>query len=123
MSERKDSSDDLANPADGAADETPEEKPEEKRSILLGLGFDGEDGHTRVSRVESSVVIGGSHSTHEQLSDSVLSFQDVLSRYGRRLEDLSPQEYYQIVSEIGGDPQAWLYGGFPPPSGRGWPRG
>ena len=119
MSERRDRDEDTANPGDVADDGT----PEEKRSILVGVGFDGDDGHTRVTRAESSVVLGGSHSTHEQLSDSVLSFQDVLSRYGRRLEDLSPQEYYQIVNEIGGDPQAWLYGGFPHPSGRGWPRG
>lgn len=115
MSEPRDRGEMAANSGDGAADET----PKEKQSILVGVGFDGEDGHTRVTRVESSLVLGGSQSTHAELSDNVLSFQDVLSRYGRRLEDLSPQEYYQIVNEIGGDPRAWLYSGFPSPPRRG----
>jgi hypothetical protein len=71
----------------------------------LGLAFDAEDGHTRLTRGKNLVLLGGSHETHEAMQETAAKINERLDKSGRRLEDLSPSEFRRICHEaIGGEP-------------------
>ena len=57
---------------------------------LLGVGLDGEDGHSRVTRGEDFYLVGGSHETHERMQGLIIRMNEKLKRRGKRFQDLSP---------------------------------
>ena len=65
-----------------------------KRALLLGLGFDGKDGHLRVTRGENYRLIGGSRETHEVMQEKAVKFNEELSRRGKRLAEISGEEFH-----------------------------
>ena len=73
-------------------------KREKKRALLLGLGLDGEDGHTRVTTGENFALIGGSEDTHGQMQEKTIRFNEELARRKKRLADVGPQEFLDIAS-------------------------
>jgi len=73
----------------------------EKRAWLLGLGLDCKDGHVRVTRGENFHLVGGSHETHEVMQEKAIKFNEKLEERGRRLEDISRDEFRAIAHEIG----------------------
>jgi hypothetical protein len=58
-----------------------------KQAALLGLGLDGDDGHTRLTRGKNFVLYGGSDETHTSMQETAL-------------EDVSPRELGEIFGEI-----------------------
>jgi hypothetical protein len=76
------------------------EKPLKRGTILCGLAFDNEDGHKRITTSEDFYVIGGSEKTHERLVEKVMEFREMIQKYGKKLENLSEAEYFDIVKEI-----------------------
>jgi hypothetical protein len=66
----------------------------------LGLGLDGDDGHTRLTRGDNFVLFGGSQETHAVMQETALKFNERLDRRGKRLEDVSPRELVDILREI-----------------------
>lgn len=88
-------------------DDQPEKK---KKSILLGMGFDNEDDHKRITEGENFLLAGGSQKTHDIMTQKVLEFNSLMNKkYGKKLEDLTRQEYYAIVRTIDGDQIHWQY--------------
>jgi hypothetical protein len=81
-------------------------KPD-KSAALLGLAFDNEDGHTRLTRGENYVLCGGSQDTHAVMQETAVKINEHLDRKGKRLEDASAGELRSICREvaesIGGD--------------------
>ena len=77
----------------------PAEEP--KRAFLLGLGLDNQDGHLRLTRGENFHLIGGSEETHETMQEKALKFNEKLQERGRRLEDISREEFRDIAHQIG----------------------
>ena len=75
-------------------------KPQPKSSALLGLGFDAEDGHKRLTRGKNFVLLGGSEETHSQMQETAIKVNEHLDRHGRRLEDISINELRDICGEI-----------------------
>ncbi|MGE3163673.1 MAG: hypothetical protein AB7O52_02100 [Planctomycetota bacterium] len=71
-----------------------------ERAWLLGVGLDGSDGHTRITRAEDVLLVGGSQETHERMQDHVIHIGEELSRRGKALADCSPQEVADIVREV-----------------------
>ena len=67
------------------------EEQGKKKSLLLGLGLDNEDGHTRVTTGENFALLGGSEETHSQMQEKAIRFNEELSRRKKRLEDVGPQ--------------------------------
>ena len=72
----------------------------EGRRILLGVGLDGEDGHTRITRGESTMLVGGSQDTHEQMQEKTIKLGEVLDRRGKTLQSASPNELRDILHDI-----------------------
>jgi hypothetical protein len=79
--------------------------------IVCGLAFDNEDNHKRITTGENFYIIGGSEKTHGNLVDTILEFNAVVRKYGKKLNDLTEAEYYDIVKEIGSDDKKvyWFY--------------
>ncbi|HEY5311139.1 MAG TPA: hypothetical protein VIK18_01425 [Pirellulales bacterium] len=75
-------------------------KPKKKEAALLGLGLDGEDGHTRLTRGKNFVLYGGSEETHGQMQETAVKLNEQLDRMGKRLEDVPPRDLSQILREI-----------------------
>ncbi len=75
-------------------------KPSKGNTILCGLSFDNKDNHKRITTGENFYILGGSAKTHENLVEKVLEFNEVIKKYGKKLEDLSETEYHDIVKEI-----------------------
>ena len=67
---------------------------------MLGLGLDGDDGHTRLTRGENFVLYGGSQETHARMQETAIKINEHLDRRGKQLEDVSPREMVDIYREV-----------------------
>jgi hypothetical protein len=74
-------------------------KARSKSASLLGLAFDAQDGHTRLTRGKNFVLCGGSEETHAVMQETVVKVNERLDRRGQRLEDVSAHELRDIISE------------------------
>lgn len=75
-------------------------KKRPKQAALLGLGLDGDDGHTRLTRGKNFVLFGGSEETHARMQETAVKLNEELDRRGKRLEDVSPRELGQIYHDV-----------------------
>ena len=75
---------------------------DDKFAMLLGVGFDGSDGHYRRTRGEDFLLVGGSERTHEIMQEKAMSLNEELRRRGKRLVDVeSSEELRDIASDAG----------------------
>jgi hypothetical protein len=77
-------------------------KPRRKRQPkskagLLGLAFDNDDGHKRVTSGDQFLLVGGSQEKHEFMTETVLKTFEELKRRAKRLETVDPQELEEIL--------------------------
>jgi hypothetical protein len=75
-------------------------RSKEKEAALLGLAFDAEDGHTRLTRGKNFVLCGGSDATHSVMQETAVKVNEHLDRQGRRLEDMSLGELRDICESV-----------------------
>ncbi len=71
-----------------------------KSAALLGLAFDNDDGHTRLTRGKNFVLCGGSRQTHHVMQETALKINEHLDRRGKRLEDVGLRELRDICREV-----------------------
>jgi len=78
-------------------------KSTEKKDVqlvgLIGIGFDNEDGHKRITKGDEFLVIGGSEETHERIQDIVIHVTESLKTKGKRLQDACVDEVIDLVHE------------------------
>ena len=75
-------------------------KPKDKRrAALLGLAFDADDGHKRITRGKNFVLAGGSEETHGAMQETALKVNEHLDRRGKQLADVSAEELRDIVAD------------------------
>ncbi len=67
---------------------------------LLGLGLDGEQGRTRISRGPSFCLYGGSEETHEKMQQTAVKFNERVDERGKKLQDINRRELTEIVEEV-----------------------
>lgn len=70
---------------------------EQNRSHLVGVGFDHQDGHKRITRAEDFSIVGGSEETHDRLTETALKTVEDLSRKGKTLHDADHEEIRDLV--------------------------
>lgn len=75
-------------------------KPAPKSSSLLGVAFDNDDGHTRLTRGDNFVLVGGSQETHAVMQETAVKINEHLDRQGKRLEDASVTELRDICQDV-----------------------
>jgi hypothetical protein len=71
-----------------------------KAARLLGVGLDNRDGHTRVTKGENFLLVGGSESTHERMTETAIKINETLNRRGKQLGDLSKEEFKDILHQV-----------------------
>jgi hypothetical protein len=74
-------------------------KKQKKQAAMLGLGLDNDDGHTRLTRGDNFVLYGGSYETHAQMQETALKINEQLDKRGQKLEDVSVQEFREILEK------------------------
>jgi hypothetical protein len=73
-----------------------------KQAMLLGMAFDNKDGHKRVTKGDNFFLAGGSEETHDRMTETVIKFNEKLSRKGKNLHDLSPDEFRDMMRDAEG---------------------
>jgi hypothetical protein len=76
-------------------------KRAKKIAMLLGLGLDEDDGHQRITQGENFLLLGGSKATHEVMQDKAMGFNGELEKRGKRLEEISREEFHEIADRLG----------------------
>ncbi len=67
---------------------------------MLGLGFDAEDGQTRITKGDNFLLCGGSQETHAVMQETAVKINEHLDRRSQKLEDVSPRELHGIVRDV-----------------------
>jgi hypothetical protein len=77
-------------------------RADKKKKIirLLGVGFDAEDGHVRITKGENYDVLMGSDESHEYIQQLIQKIEDELKARGVSLDDLTPEEFSEIVASL-----------------------
>lgn len=71
------------------------------RRVLLGLGFDSQDGHVRITKGKNFRLFGGSKETHEKMQEKAIKFNEQLDRKRKTLDDINQKEFYEIARTVG----------------------
>jgi hypothetical protein len=70
------------------------------KAVMLGVGLDS-DGHKRVTTGPNFALVGGSHDTHEQMTETAIKINEKLKSRGKQLEQVSHEEFDDIAHEAG----------------------
>jgi hypothetical protein len=70
------------------------------KAVMLGLGMDS-DGHRRLTEGPNFLLMGGTHETHEVMTEKVVKINEKLAAAGKRLEEVSPAELDDIAHSVG----------------------
>lgn len=68
-------------------------------AILLGVGLDNTDGHKRITSAEKFAIVGGSHETHEKMTETVMKTFEDMDRKGKSLESIEPGELKDLLKK------------------------
>jgi hypothetical protein len=66
---------------------------------LLGLAFDADDGHKRITRGNNFLLAGGSEQTHGLMRDTIIKVNEALDARGIKLADVSPDELRDLLND------------------------
>jgi hypothetical protein len=69
-------------------------------AALLGMAFDHDDGHTRITRGKNFLLLGGSQQTHGVMQETAVKINERLDQRGKRLEDVSVRELRDICRDV-----------------------
>jgi len=71
-----------------------------QRAVLVGVGLDT-DGHKRVTTGDNFVLAGGTHETHEVMTEKAVKINEKLRERGKELEEVSREEFDDIAHSVG----------------------
>jgi len=77
--------------------------PQENRKKivrLLGVGFDAEDGHIRITKGDNYDVFMGSDESHEYLQQLIEKIEDELKARDMKLDDLTAEEFAEFIQSL-----------------------
>lgn len=67
---------------------------------LLGLAFDANDGHKRITRGKNFLLAGGSEETHGRMRDTIVKLNQRLDELGQELADVSVDELRNLIDDV-----------------------
>jgi len=71
-----------------------------RKALMIGLGLDS-DGHKRLTTGPNFVLAGGTHETHEVMTERVIKINEKLAAAGKRLEEVTREELDDIAHSVG----------------------
>ena len=69
-------------------------------NLLLGLGLDDTDGHTRITKGPDFRLLGGSKPTHEKMQELALKTRERLKQQGKTIATASPREVSDTLDTV-----------------------
>jgi len=72
-----------------------------RKKVLLGVGLDNKDGHTRVTTGDNFQLVGGSEETHGVMQEKAIKLNEQLKRRGKTLDSVGREEFQEIADKIG----------------------
>lgn len=66
---------------------------------ILGLAFDAEDGHKRITRGNNFILAGGSEQTHGLMRETIIKVNEQLDARGMKLADVSPDQLRDMLND------------------------
>ncbi len=66
---------------------------------LLGLAFDADDGHKRITRGKNFLLAGGSEKTHGHMRETIVKVTEELDNRGLDLADVSVDELRDMLND------------------------
>ncbi|MBN2453441.1 MAG: hypothetical protein JXB40_04185 [Candidatus Omnitrophica bacterium] len=72
-----------------------------RKTVLLGLGLDGKDGHVRITKGRNFRLYGGSEETHEVMQEKAVKFNEHLDKRRKTLDDIGKEEFVEIAEKVG----------------------
>jgi hypothetical protein len=82
----------------GGVENAPKKKI--KAALMLGIGVDS-DGHKRLTTGSNFALIGGTEETHQAMTEKAVKINEKLAAKGKRLEDVSREEFEDIAQSVG----------------------
>ena len=70
------------------------------KALLLGVGLDS-DGHKRLTTGPNFALVGGTHETHEVMTEQAIKINEKLVARGKQLEQVSREEFDDIAASVG----------------------
>jgi hypothetical protein len=67
---------------------------------LLGLAFDADDGHKRITRGKNFLLAGGSDQTHSLMRETIIKVNEQLDARGQNLADVSANELRDLINDV-----------------------
>jgi len=67
---------------------------------LLGVGFDAEDGHIRITKGETYDVLMGSAESHEYIRNFIQEIEEEIEKRGLSLDNLTPKEFADLIGSM-----------------------
>jgi hypothetical protein len=80
--------------------DAPRQRRPKPNAALLGLAFDADDGHKRITRGPNFLLAGGSEDTHAVMQETAVKINERLAKDGKQLADVSIHELRDIVADI-----------------------
>ena len=74
-------------------------KPRKSAAGLLGIGFDNDDGHKRVTTGEQFAIVGGSEETHGRMTETVVKTFEELKMRGKQIQEVERDELADIIKK------------------------
>lgn len=84
-------------------EESSDRQPRKRKSKIagiVGVGLDGDDGQTRITRGKNFVLWGGSQDTHTMMQETAIKVNESLEKRGKQLQDVSPSELREIFHQV-----------------------
>lgn len=79
---------------------TAENSDSTRKVIILGIGLDSDD-HRRITTGKNFALVGGSETTHEAMTETVIKLNEKVAKAGRELGQMSQAEFEDIAGEVG----------------------
>jgi UPF0288 family protein (methanogenesis marker protein 3) len=73
-------------------------KTPKRAAGLLGIGFDNDDGHKRITTGKHFAIVGGSEETHGRMTETAVKTFEELKNRGKQLAHVEPDELAEILS-------------------------
>lgn len=68
--------------------------------VLLGVAFDADDGHKRLTRSSDFMLAGGSEETHGMMRETVIRVTERLDDRGKSLRNVSAEELRDTFDDV-----------------------
>lgn len=76
-----------------------DESPANKKSHLLGVGLDNDDGHKRITQAEKFSIVGGSQETHDRMTETVVKTFEDIKKAGKQLETIEKTHLADLIEK------------------------